>query len=83
MKIASVSPETLYVCTQSGLLTQLINEMGKDDVLLQVHVILPFSSRELLVFVVLPGYMLLQFLFDCFRRFKTEDNVFLFCNVYF
>ena len=38
MKIASISPETLYVCSQSGLLTQLINEMGKDDILVQVQV---------------------------------------------
>ena len=36
--ISSVSPEALFVCTQSGLIAQLISELDKEDILLQVKV---------------------------------------------
>ncbi len=40
VKISSVTAENLFVCKQSGLLTQFLKELDKDDVLLQVFDVL-------------------------------------------
>ena len=35
--VARQSPEAIHRCSQSGLLQQLINEVHKDDILLQLN----------------------------------------------